>query len=47
MKKYIGSKLRESEDITKCEPVIVWIKNKSRECQLALVCNKQSEFELA
>ena len=47
MKKYISTRIRDTEEIKTCEQVSVWIKEKARECYLTLISNLSSEFELA
>ena len=47
MNKYITNKLRDTEKIYKCEPVVAFVNKKARDCHLALICSKRNEFELA
>lgn len=46
MNKHIATRIRETEEIVKWESVVAWVKNSSRECYVALICHKSSEFEL-
>ena len=47
MKKYISSKLRDTELVWKCVPVTTLVNGKQRDCHLTLVRSNKTEYELA
>lgn len=47
MKKYIQPRLRDSEFVYKVEQVSARVKNKMRDCHLAIISNNANEAELA
>lgn len=47
MRKYIQSKLRDTEFVYRNKQVSVLVKKKLRDCQLTVVSNKYNEGELA